>query len=104
MVYLYKKIINGKPYYYLRISKKVKDKFIIKDVAYLGNNISIVQKKLKNFSSYKKEIRESYRKIKNFIESEHYLNAIKEKKLKEDLYLKRNLLEEIEAIKLHYAN
>ena len=103
MVYLHKKVIHGKPYYYLRISKKVKEKFIIKDIAYLGNDVSSLQKKLENLSSYRKEIRGSYRKIKNFIESEYYLNKIKESKLKEDSYLKRNLLEEIEAIKLHYT-
>ncbi|MBI2507445.1 Fic family protein [Candidatus Woesearchaeota archaeon] len=103
MVYIYKKIIHGKSYYYLRISRKIKEKFVIKDIAYLGNDISGLQKKLENLSDYKKEIRGSYRKIKNFIESEHYLIKIKEKKLKEDPYLEKNLLEEIEAIKLHYT-
>lgn len=103
MAYIYKKIIHGKPYYYLRISRKIKDKFVIKDIAYLGNDVSNLQKRLENLSSYRKEIRESYRKIKNFIESEHYLNKVKESKLKDDSYLKKDLLEEIEAIKLHYT-
>jgi len=104
MVYIYKKIIGEKPYYYLRMSKKVKEKFIVKDIAYLGNDASILQKNLDNLSSYKKEIRNSYRNIKNFIESEHYLNKIREKKLKEDPYLKRKFLEEIEAVKSHYVS
>src|SRR3989338_3424379 len=102
MVYIYKKIIGKKPYYYLRISKKVKDKEIVKDIAYLGDDIAEVQRKLDSLPSYKSEIRNSYRNIKRFIESEYYLKKIKEKKLKKNQYISKELLEEIEAIKLHY--
>jgi len=35
MVYIYKKIVAGKPYYYLRISKRKGDKVISKDIAFL---------------------------------------------------------------------
>ena len=40
MTYIYSKVINGKPYYYLRIDTKVSNKRVIKDIAYLGNDIS----------------------------------------------------------------
>jgi len=47
MVYIYKKVIHGKPYYYLRISRRVKGKIIVKDIAYLGNNALELEEKLK---------------------------------------------------------
>ena len=48
MVYIYKKIIKKKPYYYLRVSKRVKGKVIVKDIAYLGSDISKIESKLAN--------------------------------------------------------
>lgn len=99
MAYIYRKIINGNPYYYLRISKRVKGKIIVKDVAYLGNNISKI-----NQSKYKNEIRNSYRNIKKYIQEEHYIKKIKSKKIKISDYFDLRDLEEIEAIKLHYNN
>ena len=36
MVYVVRKIINGKPYYYLKQSKRVGDKVVSKNVAYFG--------------------------------------------------------------------
>ena len=58
MVYIYKKFIHEKPYYYLRISKRVKGKIIVKDIAYLGNDVSRLEGKLKELPSlYKKDIR-----------------------------------------------
>lgn len=99
MAYIYRKIINGNPYYYLRISKRVKGKIIVKDVAYLGNNISKIDK-----SKYKNEIRNSYRNIKKYIQEEHYIKKIRSKKIKISDYFNLRDLEEIEAIKLHYNN
>lgn len=36
MAYIVKKIISGKPYYYLRESKRIKDKVVTKNIAYFG--------------------------------------------------------------------
>ena len=103
MAYIYKKIVKGKPYYYLRVSKRVKGKIVVKDIAYLGSNPNDIKERLKEIpEKYKGEIRKTYRKIKKSIESEHYLNKIKKSKLKEDLFIDKKLLLEIEANKLHF--
>ena len=103
MVYIYKKIIQEKPYYYLRISKRIKGKIIVKDIACLGSDVSKIEPKLKKLPViYKKEVRKAYRDIKKYIESEHYLKKIKELKLKEDDYLEKDLLDKVEAIKEHF--
>jgi Fic family protein len=103
MAYIYKKVIQGKSYYYLRLSKRVKGKIVVKDIAYLGNDIAKIQKKLDELpKKYKGEIRKTYRNIKKYLESNYYLEKIKKKKLKEDLYLDKESLESIEAIRLHY--
>lgn len=100
MVYIYKKTIHGKSYYYLRISKRIKGKIVIKDIAYLGNDPSKIEKKLDSLESkYSKEIRKSYINIKKFIQEEYYLNKVKKTKLKKDPYFNK---EQVEAIKLHY--
>lgn len=105
MAYIYKKIIHGNPYYYLRVSKRVRGKVVVKDVAYLGNDISKLGKNLDELPSlYKADIRKAYRNIKKFIEGEHYLKKVKELRLKENKYLNKKTLEEIEAIKLHFNN
>ncbi len=105
MAYVYKKLIHGKPYYYLRISKRVKGKVVVKDIAYLGSDISELRKKLDRLPLlYKSDIRKAYRNIKKFIEGEYYLTKVKELKLKESEYLNKKTLEEIEAIKLHFNN
>ncbi len=103
MAYLYKKTINGKPYYYLRISKKVKNKTIVKDIAYLGSDVSKIQKKLDNLpKKYQKEIKKTYRNIKKHIESEYFLKKAKTLKIKKSEYLDKEVIEQIEAIRLHY--
>jgi len=105
MAYVYKKIIHKKPYYYLRISKRIKEKILVKDIAYLGNNAVKLEANLKKLPSlYKKEIRKAYRNIKKFIQEEYYLKKIKKLKLKENPYIDKNILEEIEVIKLHFNN
>ncbi len=101
MVYIYKKIIAGKPYYYLRISKRKGDKVISKDIAYLGSEIETVKKQIMKLPKYKDEIRRSYKKINLFFETEYYLTKVKNMKLKENLFLGKKLIE-IEACKLHY--
>ena len=101
MVYIYKKIIGNKVYYYLRVSERKGKKVIAKDVAYLGSSIEEVKKNLNKIKEYKEEIRKAYRKIHVFIESNYYLEKIKELKLKKDDFL-LDKLDEIEACKLHY--
>jgi len=101
MVYIYKKIIGKKPYYYLRVSEKKGKRSITKDLAYLGSSIEQVKKEISNLSKYKKEIRKSYKKIHQFLESNNFLEKIKKLKLKKDLFLEKKQ-EEIEACKLHF--
>lgn len=103
MAYIYKKIIHGKPYYYLRISKRVKGKVIVKDIAYLGNDIAKIKTKLNLLpNKYKKEIKKTYRNIKKYLESEYSLKKIKKLKLKGGKYMDKDTVEKIEAIKEHY--
>ena len=46
MVYIYKKKIGNKNYYYLRASIEKDGKIITKDVADLGNDLDKINKKL----------------------------------------------------------
>ncbi len=101
MVYIYKKIIGNKIYYYLRISERKGKKVLSKDIAYLGSTIEEVKKNIENLKQYKDEIRKAHRHINIFLETNYYLEKIKELKLKKDEFLP-DLVEEIEACKLHY--
>ena len=100
MVYIYRKLIAGKPYYYLRASERKGKKMIVKDIAYLGNSIEEVRKSLEK-KEHKEKIRKTYKTIHNFIESNHWLEKAHELKLKRNEFL-AGKLEEIEACKLHY--
>lgn len=103
MAYIYKKLIHGKPYYYLRISKRVKGKVVVKDIAYLGSDPLKINKKINNIpKQYSDEIRKAYRNIKKFIEEEYYLQKVLKKKLKKNDYFAENELEAVEAAKLHF--
>lgn len=101
MVYVYKKTIGSKTYYYLRASEKKTGKIIVRDIAYLGSSIDQVKDSLENLPKYKEKIRKAYKTIHNFIESNHYLEKVELLKLKQDDFLDKKLLE-IEACKLHY--
>ncbi|MBU3912508.1 MAG: Fic family protein [Nanoarchaeota archaeon] len=101
MVYVYKKIIGGIPYYYLRASERKGKRVIAKDIAYLGNSIEEAKKSLDNLTQYKDKIRKAYKTIHNFTESNYYLEKINAQKLKKDLFL-GDKLKEVEACKLHY--
>ncbi len=101
MVYIYKKTVGDKIYYYLRASERKKGKIIIKDITYLGNSLEEVKKELNNLPKYSEQIRKAYKTINNFLESNHYLEKAKTLKLKKDEYLGEKLYE-IEACKLHY--
>ena len=103
MVYLYKKPIGNKNYYYLRASEKKGKKLITKDIAYLGNSISEVKKKLEKLPKYKEQIRKSYKIINSFLESNHFLEKARSRKEKKDPFLKEKT-DEILACKLHYLD
>jgi len=103
MAYIYKKIVKGKPYYYLRVSKRIKDRVIAKDIAYLGDDPKKIESKLDKLPDiHKKEIRKAYRNIKKVIESEYYLNKAKKVKLQDIPHLDKESLQEIEAVKIHF--
>jgi Fic family protein len=101
MVYIYKKTKGTKTYYYLRASKRIGNKKLEKDIAYLGDNIEKAREEFPKIAKNKQEIRKSYRKINNFLENEYYKNKIRKLKLRSDEYLGEHLIE-IEACKLHY--
>ena len=61
MVYIYKKVIGNKEYYYLRVSEKKGNKLVTKDLAYLGSSIEEVKKALDNLPQYKEKIRKTYK-------------------------------------------
>lgn len=101
MVYIYKKIIGEKAYYYLRASERKNKKVVAKDIAYLGSSLDDVKKSLENIPKYSEQIRKAYKTIHNFLESNRYLEKARELKLRKDEYLKDNIYE-IEACKIHY--
>ncbi|MFH0905957.1 MAG: Fic family protein [archaeon] len=105
MVYIYEKKINGESYYYLRLDKRINGKKIVKDIAYLGNNLNKINiEDILNSKNYGKEIKKSYRAINRFLTSKHYLEKIKKMKLKEDKYLTKEQLQNLEIIKLHFKD
>lgn len=103
MVYIYKKVVGTKSYFYLRASERKGSKVFAKDIAYLGDSIASAKEELSKLSKHKKEIEKSYRKINLFLESNHYLELAKKQKLKQDEFLGEALYE-VEACKLHYNN
>ena len=101
MVYIYKKPIGNKNYYYLRASEKKGKRLITKDIAYLGSSIDEVKSNLDNLSKYKEKVRKSYKIINSFLESNHFLEKANAFKLKKDSLLQNNT-DEVEACKMHY--
>ena len=101
MVYIYKKIVGNKAYYYLRASEKKNGKLITKDIAYLGNSIEEAKKALDKLPKYKDKIRKAYKTINSFLESNHFLEKVQKLKLKKDHFLK-DKTDEVEACKIHY--
>ena len=102
MVYIYKKPIGNKNYYYLRASEKKGKKLITKDIAYLGSTIEEVKSNIDKLSMHKNKIRKSYKIINSFLEENHFLEKAKKLKLKKDIFLK-DKTEEVEACKIHYS-
>lgn len=101
MVYIYKKIIGGRPYYYLRVSEKKGKKLVTKDLAYLGSSIEQVKKEISNLSKYKEEIRKSHKKIHKSLESNHFLEKAQKLKFKKDNFLEEQQVG-VESCKLHF--
>ena len=101
MVYIYKKAIGKKDYYYLRASSKIGKNAITKDIAYLGGSIKEAKTAISSLKGHETEIRKAYRKINLFLESNHYLEIAKKNKYKQDLLLEDKIYE-IEACKIHY--
>ena len=101
MVYIYKKTIGNKTYYYLRASEVKGKKVMVKDIAYLGSTIEEVKASINNLPKYREKIRKAYKKIHHFIESNYYLKKAEELKLKKDEFLE-NSLNEIESCRLHF--
>jgi fido (protein-threonine AMPylation protein) len=101
MVYIYKKTIGNKNYYYLRASERKGKRVISKDIAYLGSSIDEVKKNLEELSKYKAQIRKAYKTINSFLESNYFLEKAKKLKLKKDNILK-DKTDEVMACKLHY--
>jgi Fic family protein len=101
MVYIYKKKVGAKTYYYLRASERKGEKVFAKDIAYLGSSLDEVKKNLEKLPKYSAQIRKAYKTIHNFLESNRYVEKIKEKKIKKDEFL-GDMLKEVEACKLHY--
>ena len=102
MVYIYKKVIGEKTYYYLRASKRKDNKIITKDIAYLGSSIEDVKRTLEKLPKYSDKIRKAYKTINHFLESNAYLEKIRLLKLKKDRLLEYEKLLEVEACKLHF--
>ena len=104
MVYIYKKSMGGKVYYYLRASiRNKKGKIVVKDIAYLGSTLEELHDKLTKLPKYEKEIKKTYRTLQNFIESNRYKDKANNLKLKQDPYLGYKLID-VEACKIHYSS
>ncbi|MBI1972463.1 Fic family protein [Candidatus Woesearchaeota archaeon] len=101
MVYIFKKQIGDKAYYYLRASQRKGNQVIAKDIAYLGSTLEEVKHALNNLPRYKEQIRKAYKTIRNFLEVNHYLEKATQLKLKKDIFLEQQLLS-IEACRIHY--
>jgi Fic family protein len=103
MAYIYKKMIGTKAYYYLRASLRKNGKTVTKDIKYLGSDINALKGSLKEIpSKYADEIRKTYKTINKFIEANHYLEKTKALKLKKDLFLSKEDLENVESCRLHW--
>ena len=79
MVYIYKKAIGERNYYYLRVSSRKGDKTYTKDIAYLGDSIEEVRRKIARLPE--KDVRTAHRTIKHFIESNTFLDQAHKLKL-----------------------
>lgn len=100
MAYIYKKKIGTKAYYYLRVSKRVGQKVLAKDVAYLGSSLGEARQTLAKLPQ--DIVRKAYRTITTFLESNIFLEKAQKLKFKQTPYLNKATLEQVEACKLHW--
>jgi len=104
MVYIYRKRIGEKDYYYLRASVLKEGKLITKDILYLGSDLNSIRDKIKDIPhKYSEQIKKTYKTIDKFIESNLYLGKVRALKLKKDVYLDRESQEYIESCKMHWS-
>lgn len=103
MVYIYKKNVGGKSYYYLRASERKGKRVLTKDIAYLGSSIKEAKNAIKNIPKYKDKIKEAHKTINRFLESNYFLEKARSLKLKKDSFLKEKL-EDVESCKIHYTS
>ncbi len=102
-MYIYKKRINDKIYYYLRVSKRDADKIIVEDIANLGTDPDKILDRLNQLDKkYSAQIRKSIRTLNKTIDYEHFSNKVKNMKIKKDKYLEYDELIKIETAKLHF--
>ncbi len=101
MVYIYKKTVGEKAYYYLRASSRRGAKVAVKDIAYLGSSVQEAKKSLGKLPKFKSQIGKAYRNIGLFLDSNHFLEEAQKLKLKSDFFLEE-MLGEVEACRLHY--
>ena len=102
MVYVYKKVVGDRAYYYLRASARKGTRIIAKDIAYLGSTLDEVRASLHKIPQ--STLRKAHKTIQRFLESNTYLEKAKELKLKTTPFLDKALLEEVEACKLHWQH
>ena len=102
-MYIYKKRINGKIYYYLRISKNDGNKTIVKDICSLGANIELFWDKINSLDKkYSADIRKSHHILNKNITHIRCLEKVKKLKLRINKFLTKEQLLEIEASNLHF--
>jgi Fic family protein len=105
VVYIYRKRIGDKDYYYLRAYVSKNGKSITKDILYLGDDLNSIRDKIKDIPhKYSEQIRKTYKTINKFIEFNLYLEKVRALKLKKDVFLDKNSQETIEACRVHWIS
>jgi Fic family protein len=103
MVYIYSKQIGSERYYYLRLDKRVNNKKMVIDIAYLGQDLSKINlDKLLNNTKYNKEIKKSYKNLNKILNSNYYFKKAENIKYKKDNYLSKEQQIKLNAIKIHF--
>ncbi|MFH1510962.1 MAG: Fic family protein [Candidatus Woesearchaeota archaeon] len=104
MVYIYRKTIGEKTYYYLRASVRNKGKIIVKDIKYLGSDLNSLKDKLKDIpGKYAEEIRKTYKTLNRFIEVNRYL-AQATQQVESDGFLDKEALQQVRACRIHWTD
>ncbi|MGV8171706.1 MAG: Fic family protein [Candidatus Woesearchaeota archaeon] len=105
MVYIYRKTVGGKNYYYLRASVRKQDKIVAKDILYLGNDLNSIRERIKDIPhKYSEQIKKTYKTINKFIEVNLYLEKVRAMKFKKDIFLDKDSQENIESCRVHWIS